>query len=245
MKKVFQGLNVAVMCLLAVVLGAELMPKNWPGPRLVESAQSQDAGTGKMVLIGPPTGREPSKVIKITENGQTIIPGWAGKPGAPGQPFAAGEDWLSKLSFVINNRTSLTIAYVGISLRFEEDQHYDQSLQFGQIPAAPGKALFRGPVSKSLATGPPLHFCPGQRMTISLYGYVDSIKAAENTQIPFSNLTKLEILYDEVFFEDQDLIWARRGYLIPDTTSPDGVKPLKGYFPGDLKKTMGYDADVY
>jgi hypothetical protein len=138
----------------------------------------------------------------------------------------------------------LTIAYIGISLRFEEDQHYDLHMHLGQIPAAPGAALFGQPLNEAQSAGRPLHFGPGQEMTISLYGYVDSIKAAENTKIPFSSLTKLEILYDVVFFEDQDLIWAPgRGYLLPDPTSPNGVKRLMGYFPGDRSKTIGYHAD--
>ncbi|MGD1101651.1 MAG: hypothetical protein ABSA59_06245 [Terriglobia bacterium] len=239
-------MNAAILCLFAVVLGAELMTQVWPGARLVGSAQSQDVGAAKTVLTDANHHEvyAPIRVIKVTENGQPIIPGWAGNPEVVRQYFTAGEDWISNLSFVVKNRSASTIEYLSVGIVFPEDQHYDQDLRFGQIPALAAPVYFnrmRQHVPKG--TGFPLNFRPGQEMTISLAGYVDAIKLAKNTARPFSSLRKCAVLLISAYFTDQGLKWENHvGYMLPDSSSPEGYKRLPGeYFPGDLSQAEASD----
>jgi hypothetical protein len=245
MMKALQYLNAVAMCLLALNLSGELMTQVWPGARLVESVQGQDAATGKkMVLIDRKDPLAPVRVVKVTENGETTIPGRAGNPEIPGQRFIAGEDWLSNLSFVVRNRTSQNIAFIIMGVVFPEDQHYDQYLMLGQVPPAAAAAYFHRPGSLvPKGTGRPLNFGPGQEVTISVSDYVESIMAAKRTEVPFPNLTKCSVLFSDVYFEDQGLRWAfGMDYMLPDADSPQGYRRLRtGYFPGDPKQDDGPD----
>ncbi len=236
MVRALQYVNVSVMCLLALILSAELMTQIWPSARLVESAQGQDAGAKRMVLIQMNNPYAPVKVVKVTENGETIIPGRAITPEVAGKRFSAGEDWISNLSFVVRNRTKLRIAYMSIGIAFGEDQHYDKVLHLGQVPAAAAATYYRPPHTHvPEGTGRPLQLGPGEEMTISLSDYVESIKSAKRTDVPFSSLTKCSILIWDVYLEDQGLRWAfGMDYLHPDPDSPKGYSGLPwGYFPGD------------
>jgi hypothetical protein len=239
MKTVFQCVYVFVMCLFAVVLGAELMTQFWPEFSFIVSGRAQDTPAAKMVLIDPNLPHAAVRVIKVMENGQEIQPGRAIKPDeVPGQQIIAGEDWLSNLSFVVKNRTAMRIDYMKILVFFREDQHYDRRLEFGQIPPA-AMAYFGHPpfINPPKGSGSPLKLGPGQEMTISLAGYVDAIKMAKRTVRPFSSLTKCAIFLSEAYFDDpQGLRWAAREYSLPDPNSSEGYRLLPSdYFPGDLE----------
>jgi len=243
MARVFQCLNAGAMCLLALVLSAELITQTWPGAGFVQSAQGQNFGAEKvkMILISPVHLRDPVKVINITENGKYIVPGRDQNPEIPGQPFLAGEDWISNLSFVLKNVTPLNIAMVKIAIVFREDQQYDWHLDLGQLPALAAATYTNRPrVHPPMGTGHPLHFGPGQEMTIPLSGIADKIKAAKYATKPFSDLTRCAIVVDGVFFEEKGMKWANGGYgyALPSPDGPNGYERRPPtYFPGDPSPT--------
>jgi len=231
------------MCLLALVVSAELITQAWPGARFVEIAQGQNVGAEKvkMVMIAPVRPRAPFQLINITENGKYIVPGRDRIPEVPGQPFYAAEDWISKLSFVFKNVTTLNIAMVRIAIVFREDQQYDWHLDLGQLPALAAATYTNRPrVHPPIGTGRPLNLGPGQEMTIPLSGIADKIKAAKYATKPFSDLTRCAIVVDAVFFEEKGMKWENggNGYMLPSPDDYYGYTRLPAtYFPGDPSST--------
>jgi hypothetical protein len=238
MLKVLQRVITAALCLLALGFSEEFLTQIWPEFSFIVSGRAQSTPAAKMVLIDPNLPHAAVRVIKVMENGQEIQPGRAIKPEVPGQQIIAGEDWLSNLSFVVKNRTAMRIDYMKILVFFKEDKHYGRHLEFGQIPG-PAEAYFGHPpfINPPKGSGSPLKLGPGQEMTISLKGYVDAIKMAKRTVMPFSSLTSCAIFLTEAYFDDpQGLRWAAREYSLPDPNSPEGYRLLPSdYFPGDLE----------
>lgn len=162
MLKVFQRLIVAALFLVASVLSSELLTQIAPDVLLVSRAQGQDVVAAKMVLISRDKTRDPVKVIKITENGESIHPGWRMIPEIPGKRFAAGDDWIRDLSFELKNLTSLNIVFVSIDIGFPEAAEYTWNIRLGQIPPLAAAAYFNRPRAViPTGTGHPLQFGPG------------------------------------------------------------------------------------
>jgi hypothetical protein len=210
---------------------------------LVPSAQGQDIGEAKMVLISPDHSRDAVKVIKITANGEPIHPGRRRIPEIPGKRFAAGDDWIRNLSFVLKNLTSLNIVFVSIDVGFPEAAEYTFNIKLGQVPSPAVAAYFNRPRAViPTGTGHPLQFGPGQEITISLSVFADAIKEKIEARMPFSNVTKCSIVVDHVYFEDKGLKWGNFGfgYAMPDSASLLGYKRQPwDYFPGDMDQTTG------
>jgi tetratricopeptide (TPR) repeat protein len=216
---------------------------NCAAPSPVPSAQGQEIGEAKMVLISPDHSRDAVKVIKITANGEPIHPGRRRIPEIPGKRFAAGDDWIRNLSFVLKNLTSLNIVFVSIDVGFPEAAEYTFNIKLGQVPSPAVAAYFNRPRAViPTGTGHPLQFGPGQEIPISLSAFADAIKEEIEVRMPFSNVTKCSIVVDHVYFEDKGLKWGNFGfgYAMPDSTSPSGYERQPwDYFPGDLDQTTG------
>jgi hypothetical protein len=246
MVKAFQRLIVTALCLLAFVLGSELLTQIWPGVHLVPSVQAQDAEeTGSIYVYRQPKNvTDPVQITKITEGGNEIVQGVFRKPPyeTPGQPIPGSDDWIENLSISFKNLTSLKIEFMHITMSFYYGEDRDDlrhavgwALDLGQVPAVAVKSYYpKGNVPPG--TGHPLEFGPGQEMTIPLADLADKIKAKIVAKTPFSSATRCVIGVAFAYFDQPGLMWGNygMGWTLPDPDSPNGKKTLPiFFFPGD------------
>jgi hypothetical protein len=181
---------------------------------------------------------EPVLINKVTVGATDVQCGMVTSVGdfQPIVPFVAGEDWLSRTSISLLNRTDKAIAFGQVSLVFPETG--DGSLQkplaaytitFGRIPAVVAFSGKGRPLTQPSDLSP-ISFAPGQTLTINVGDYIDLIKGSV-VSMPFAALTKVKIQRSVFIFED-GMKWDG-GYSVADAEHPGKWKPVEGrYFPG-------------
>jgi len=185
----------------------------WSPQRLAPTGE----GAGSiMVDIYPQDRIDAVRIVQIMDGDKEVMPGRYGLPYIPGKRFRVGGNWLGELSFTLKNRTSKTIAFVGISLFFPKDEtdflgdRASWQLDLGQIPKSmfetfnhPGERIPQG-------TGKPLQFRGGQEMTISLADQVGAIRARIEEKMSFGSVTKC-VFGPEVAYFDEGIRWGNLG----------------------------------
>jgi len=123
MSKLIDRLSVIAIWLLGSVLASVLLARVWPGVRLLaRGGAPDDEGVWPKTLgVYPSHPADPVKLVRITEDGNEVVPGRYRIPqiaGSLGQSLDAVHDWLNHASFTLRSQTSKNIVSVGIAVVF-------------------------------------------------------------------------------------------------------------------------------
>lgn len=228
MSTIIQRLSLVTACLLSAILACVLFVRSNAHLVPVVRAQDEQPAGSKMIDIDPPFVGDAVKIVRISVGKTEVAPGFHMYSNSkwPATPFQAGEDWLENLSFVIRNEASKTIEDAEMSACFPDEETKSLlaciPIQLGRIPA---NAAYTGnglPLHQGARR--PIHFAPGQEMTISLAEYSDAIRERiEDSGRPFSRVNKCWIVRDMFYFDDGTM-WDRAGYWMPDPEHPGWPK---------------------
>src|SRR5208337_3683313 len=127
MSRLIPRLNVLAICLLVGVLGCVLVAQVRPQPPATARAQAKvnDWEWPKTLEVCPSRPGDPVMLVKITKDGQEVVPGTYILPEISGDHFSnpnPQDDWLKDTAFVIRNQTSKNIVSVGIAVVFPARQ---------------------------------------------------------------------------------------------------------------------------
>ena len=213
------------------LVGVVLFSVGWPADGLAAlSPQTGQAFGQKLVDYAPNKRDEAVWVYKMTIDGQEI---------QPGVPFQAGNDWVSKMTIFLWNRTSKTVVFSDIVLGFPEtgDGRTPETPQamfnidIGKLPAV---AAFTG-TGKPIPPPPgaePLSFGPGRTLRIRVADYLAEINAYPDHIIALEQITHC-VIFRGTFYFDDGMKWQPSGFSVPDPDHPGKYKYVEGrYFPG-------------
>jgi hypothetical protein len=245
MLKMFQWLNVVILCLFGLSLGAELATQSWPGGRFVRIVGARQLAASGSINIDrfPKQKLDPIEITKIMEGPNKVVQGVFRVPPneTPGEPIPYSDDWIDNLSYTFKNLTTHSIEFMQIGFRFHygdrEDWHkfVVWNLNLGEVPPAAFATFLSRTVKKPwVGTGHPLEFPSGQEMTIRLAGgFADEIKAEIQRVTPPSSVVRCVVAVNLVLFDDPQIEWVNYGlsWLIADPTNPQGFRRMLDWPP--------------
>lgn len=228
----------------AILAGlAALVPSGWRIASASAANPERPALGTKTVNITAQTRMDPVIVTKVTVGGEEVQPGvsTAGvREVRPGTPFQADEDWLSKTSISLKNRTDKMIVRAEIQLFFPDTGDGSPSravtahmITIGQRPdidsfSSRGQKLPPEPDQR------PLLLAPGQTLVVHLADYLDEIRSRVEEKLLFTQVTRLVIQRFQFYFVD-GMRWSDlEGFGVPDPNHPGQFTNMdRGrYFPG-------------
>lgn len=123
MWKVVLRSSVLAIGLLGVVLASVLVARVWPqaGVPARAGAPDDEGARPKTLQVYPSHPGDPVELVRITKDGQEVVPGSYAMPQIAGDNFQdehAVKDWLNGVSFALKSRASKTIVSVGIGFVF-------------------------------------------------------------------------------------------------------------------------------
>lgn len=190
-------------------------------------------------------------ITKVTVGGQQIQAGLGdafGKQRKAGRPFEADEDWLRNMSIFLTNRTDKVIVCAEIELLFLDTGDgttpdravTTYTITVGQRPE--WSMYFRNGTKRTPDPAwKPLSLAPGKTLEIRVADYIDAIQSLVEERMLFSQLTRVFISRQDVYFED-GMRWdaVARGYYVPEPSHPGHYTKLADdFFPGTKKGEAG------
>lgn len=220
------------------------------GPAVAQAQNTQPVGTGYKTLVVMPGGlMSPLFITKVSVGNKAMLLGSLPSKLPPnqisnGRPFQDCDNWLSRMTIYIKNRTDKTVAWVGLELLFPKPGSGAwgliaiQTIQLGRVPAVDmstirtvdGKPVHFSPSLK------PLDLRPGQEVTVRVSDYMNSIKQLVQRFMPAMMVTKLQVEIGSCYFND-GMRWSTGVYSALDKAHPGKMKNLpSNYFPGNPRQ---------
>jgi hypothetical protein len=235
MSGLFHRLNMLAIWLLGGVLASVLVVRVWPAGRALARAGAPDEEDEwtwpKTLEVYPPHPGDPVKLVRITEDGNEVVPGKYRMPqiaGSVGHSLDAVKGWLSDASFTLKSQTSKNIVSVGITVVFpvrNTDREcgepprevwclgnphwcdggcptlFHNSLHWGLIPGTTASGLearyarYRAEREDTdlqvLQGRGPLRLAPGEEMTLSPAGTVETVWGSVDPRKPGWNIMNI------------------------------------------------------
>jgi len=259
MSRLMKASVTTALCILSFVLACAALVQHWPHLALVPTANAQgDDEVEKTILVNKLHRLDALEVDRVLESGRVVRPAepsednlkWLqmgnnlpvlGRQFREAYTFRAGDDWLKDLSLVLKNRTSKSIVYIGLKLRFPQTKAEGPEAAgmfgYGRIP----DAVAHDSSEKKLTQGEsarPLLLAPGQQVTLSVGEHAEEMRAGLEGVQSFPSISLCYIEF-AVYFED-GMAWLVGHYVAPDPNQPGRTIPMdKQYFPGPVRGLPG------
>jgi hypothetical protein len=200
--------------------------------------------SAKTLLIDQPLNDDPVRIVKVIEGTTEIKSDGVHYPNKwlwEGVVEKADEDWLTRLSLVIQNVSTKKIVYLNVVCTVTETANWQQEVAthsltrnespepvLGQITnhvgLRPESALYSVRLKRRLqpGTGSAFELSPGQTYTIPFENpdYYPGLKSSvEERKRSMSSVNGCTGGIGQVFFEDGTQ-WQGHKYLRPDTDNP-------------------------
>ena len=151
-------LNLPAACLLVCVLGAVLVAQTWPhGQALAQAGTKEEDGWTwpKTLQVYPAQPGDPVNLVKVTKEGEELVPGKYELPQLAGDGVDPVKDWLSDVSFTLKSQAPRNIAAVSIAVLLPScDTHLESGVIAGCKSArAPERKLAQAVSSNRCLNG--------------------------------------------------------------------------------------------
>lgn len=187
---------------------------------VIACADASARQSGQRVISQAPAEagrRSPVEVVAVKVKGALA---------APGRPFAAGDDWLSSLTFSLKNISDKPISYVEISLRFPSAAgHKAKSVQITG-PIAYG--CFPGYPCRLDTAGSSTEILPGETREVGVRDSSENLTATLAQLGVSLPVLSAEYDIDSVLF-DADTKWSRGLLFKRDPSEPNTFRMAGKY----------------